>query len=146
MKLGKLSESKRWTFVAFRMLESVDDATCREAWKEAVGRSGGIISIWNSEVFSHLSSWHMAEALIVNGLWGICRLPCCIINIYVPCTLSEKIDLCDRVCTIVNQNQSACICIIGDFNSIRSSHERDGRGMQANLRDMQVFSDFINTT
>ncbi|KAL8507620.1 hypothetical protein ACS0TY_018235 [Phlomoides rotata] len=87
----------------------------------------------------------MAGALIVNGLWGIDRLPCCIINIYAPCILSEKIALWDRVCLVVNQNQSACICIIGDFNSIRNSMERDGTSMQANLRDMNVFNDFINT-
>lgn len=33
------------------------------------GRSGGIFPIWDSEVFSSLSLWHMHGAVIVNYLW-----------------------------------------------------------------------------
>lgn len=58
-------------------LEKCDDFICRSIWgrgnfewmaRDAVGRSGGILSIWNSDLFSCMSSWHMNGAVIVNGL------------------------------------------------------------------------------
>ncbi|KAL8547272.1 hypothetical protein ACS0TY_006842 [Phlomoides rotata] len=39
-------------------------------------------------------------------------------------SVSEKLDLWDRVCLIINQYQSSCICVIGNFNSIRNSLEK----------------------
>lgn len=80
-------------------LDNVNDEICNIIWgdgrhcsafKEAIRRSGGIISIWDVEVFSVLSFWHMEGALIVNGLWGIERLQCCLINEYAPCDVSEN--------------------------------------------------------
>lgn len=82
-----LIRSQKVDFVCIQesKLEIVDDLICQSVWgdgqigwatREASGRSGGIISIWNSEVFSCLSSWHMAGALIVNGLWGAERVLC----------------------------------------------------------------------
>lgn len=54
--------------------EIIDEAIGRAVWwrgrigwsfYESKGRSGGILSIWNSEIFSSCSSWHMQEAMIV---------------------------------------------------------------------------------
>ncbi|KAL8501990.1 hypothetical protein ACS0TY_021212 [Phlomoides rotata] len=86
----------------------------------------------------------MVGGLVVNGLWGQERIHCCIVNIYAPCILSEKIDLWDRLVSVINQNPSACICVIGDFNSVRTEAERDGRTMLPNPRDISAFKSFIN--
>ncbi|KAL8503681.1 hypothetical protein ACS0TY_022415 [Phlomoides rotata] len=88
--------------------------------------------------------WYMVGGLVVNVLWGQDRIPCCIVNIYAPCVFSEKIELWDRLVSVINQNPSACICVIDDFNSIRIEAERDGRAMLPNPRDISAFNSFIN--
>ncbi|KAL8549194.1 hypothetical protein ACS0TY_008154 [Phlomoides rotata] len=37
-----------------------------------------------------------------------------------------------------------CICVIGDFNSVRDVNERDGRSMLPNLRDIASFNGFVS--
>lgn len=65
-------------------LDSFSDVIGRNVWggnncdwavRNAEGRAGGILSIWNSDLFSVSSSWHMSGALIFNGLWGVERIP-----------------------------------------------------------------------
>ncbi|KAL8480978.1 hypothetical protein ACS0TY_027493 [Phlomoides rotata] len=99
-------------------LEVVDGSICRSLWgngrmewsfKEANRR---IISIWNSEVFSCSSSWHMSGGLTVNGYWGNDRIPCCIININAPCSIPEKLELWDRITSIINQNSNRKIALL----------------------------------
>lgn len=129
-------------------LEHCDDLICRALWgngnfgwiaRDAVGRSGGIISIWNSDLFSCLSAWHMEGAIIVNGLWGSNRIQCCVINVYAPCDLSVKRDLWDRLGCIVSQYSDSCLCIAGDFNAVRRASERAGRGSAVNRREISEF-------
>ncbi|KAL8479590.1 hypothetical protein ACS0TY_026473 [Phlomoides rotata] len=60
------------------------------AWREAEGRLGGIISIWNRKAFSKISSWHMKGMLVVNGIWRDDDAKVMIINVYAPCIVSEK--------------------------------------------------------
>ncbi|KAL8527696.1 hypothetical protein ACS0TY_005513 [Phlomoides rotata] len=38
----------------------------------------------------------------------------------------------------------ACICVVGDFNAIRSPKERVGRGEVGDTRDMAYFDEFIS--
>ncbi|KAL8513819.1 hypothetical protein ACS0TY_013073 [Phlomoides rotata] len=95
-------------------LEIVDDFVRRAIWgrgnfnwsfKPSVGRSGGIISIWNSDKFICSSSWFMEGAVVVNGYWIADDSQCMIINVYAPCPLSEREDLWDRILCVTNQSQ-----------------------------------------
>lgn len=72
-------------------LYSMDVNLCRQIWgdgnfdwaaRDVVGRAGGILSIWNSDVFLCSSSWHMDGSVVVCGVWGTRRIDCCIINVY----------------------------------------------------------------
>lgn len=47
---------------------------------------------------------------------------------------------------MVQQNEEACICIGGDFNSIRFEHDRSGVSSVINRRDIRQFDDFISNT
>ncbi|KAL8555514.1 hypothetical protein ACS0TY_003357 [Phlomoides rotata] len=38
------------------------------------------------------------------------------------------------------------ICVVGDFNSIRETNERVGRGAEVNHRDISLFDDFISSS
>lgn len=61
----------------------------------------------------------------------------------IPSISSERIELWDRVSAVVDQNADSCICVLGDFNSVRSETERDGRGLTINRRDIEAFDSFI---
>lgn len=88
----------------------------------------------------------MEGALIVNGRWGGEGVDCCIINIYAPCSTLAKIDLWDRLVSVVMQNSLSCVCLGGDFNSIRRSGERVGRSSELCNRDIEAFDEFIRET
>lgn len=85
----------------------------------------------------------MISTLIVRGFWGIERISCCIVNIYASNLLSEKEELWDRLLSIVAQNGDCCICIIGDFNAIKTHSERVGKGSVIPFSDLNSFDSFI---
>lgn len=74
-------------------LESMCDSYAETLWggrcgweaRDSIGRSGGIITLWNLDKFSCSSSWHMDGAVIVNGFWGekelnVVLLTCMLLN------------------------------------------------------------------
>lgn len=133
-------------------LENMSEFMARSLWgdgnfgwvvRNSCGRSGGIMTLWNSEVFSAASTWHMEGAVIVNGLWGAERRSCCIINVYAPCLFDKKVELWDRLLTVVQQNSQGGLCIVGDFNSIRHPSERSGSSGNVTRRDIEAFDNFI---
>lgn len=52
-------------------------------------------------------------------------------NVYAPTGLMEKINLWDQMQTVIQQNDDGCVCLAGDFNSIKEPGERIGRGAQS---------------
>ncbi|KAL8510739.1 hypothetical protein ACS0TY_017524 [Phlomoides rotata] len=115
-------------------------------WKEADGRAGGLISIWNKNVFSKTSSWYSRDLLVVNGRWREDGGEMVIINVYAPCVTTENEQLWDTIKLVIEQNKEARICVVGYFNSIRTSDERIGNGGEVSRRDIRVFDDFILTS
>lgn len=133
-------------------IEGFDDEKCRLilgsnncgwAAKDAQGRVGGIIVLWNSEKYSCSSWWFMDGAVVVNGWWGMDRIRWCIINVYAPCLLEERLSLWERLSSIVHQYEDYCLCLGGDFNSVRLEHERSGISNTINKRDIRAFDEFI---
>lgn len=133
--------------------EHIDENFCRILWggrgqfnwafRESLGRAGGIVSLWDADKFLVKSQWHMEGAVVVNGLWGQGRQQCCIINVYAPCPLAERLELWDRLRYVVLQNQDVRICMAGDFNSICRDGERIGRRACSNRNDTESFDFFI---
>lgn len=87
-------------------LDEVNENVCRLIWgnnicgwaaRESQGRSGGLITLWDSNKFTSSSWWHMEGALIVNGRWISDGSNCCIVNVYAPCPLEERKELWDRL-------------------------------------------------
>ncbi|KAL8508223.1 hypothetical protein ACS0TY_018708 [Phlomoides rotata] len=104
--------------------------------KEAlVGRSGGIISLWNSDIFHKTSSWDTCGMLVINGFFSADGKRGVLIN--------EKKGVWDTIRLVIDQNSEACIYVVGDFNAIRSPEERVGKGEVGDLREMVKFDDFI---
>ncbi|KAL8483747.1 hypothetical protein ACS0TY_026433 [Phlomoides rotata] len=115
-------------------------------WKEAEGRAGGLISIWNKNLFTKTSSWHCRGLLVVNGRWREDGGEMVIMNVYAPSALSEKEQLWDLIKMVIQQNVEARVCVVGDFNSIRTADERIGRREEPDRRDINLFVDFISSS
>lgn len=110
---------------------------------ESDGRSGGILTLWNNDVFYKISSWYMRGLLVVNGLWKEDGTRVCVLNVYTPCIHSKKVILWDDIQSTVSQFSDHCICIVGDFNAVRMAGERAGKNDYLNSRDMKAFDQFI---
>jgi exonuclease III len=119
-------------------LGSVEVATCRGLWggdnvrwvcNPALGRSGGLLILWNGSKGKLVYSFQGQGFLGVCLDWGEAKIRCIIINVYAPCNLAAKKQLWVEI--LVARWSYVCDhwCILGDFNSVRSSDER--RGVEA---------------
>lgn len=133
-------------------IEAMSDRIVRLIWggdnvgwadRGSEGRSGGILTLWNSDKFSYSSYWDTSGAVVVNGFWGGERIKCCMINIYAPKELAEKVDLWDKISGVINQNRDCCLSIVGNFNSIRIPSEKRGSSEIIYRRDLEAFDGFI---
>ncbi|XP_057811305.1 uncharacterized protein LOC131025528 [Salvia miltiorrhiza] len=113
------------------------------AVRESEGRSGGILSVWNKDKFVATSKWNVTGAVIVNGIWLQGGLHCCFVNVYAPMGTTEKESLWDTLQLIALQNKDSCLCSLGDFNAVRDSGERVGKGAVFNQADARSFDAFI---
>ncbi|XP_057790792.1 uncharacterized protein LOC131007895 [Salvia miltiorrhiza] len=140
---GETEESK---------LEAFSGSVCSTWWgnnnaefvvRNAEGRAGGIATVWNKEVFVASSSWNFKGATVVNGRWKQGYTACCLVNVYAPMDSKEKELLWERLGGIAEQNKDVCLCIAGDFNTIREPGERVGRSGSYGIQDSRKFDTFI---
>ncbi|XP_023748838.1 uncharacterized protein LOC111897099 [Lactuca sativa] len=90
---------------------------------EATGRSGGILSIWDNNVFNVMEVIRSRYYLITVGRWiGIQGLTI-LANIYVPQAPVGKLKLWNDLINIKNEKHGTWI-IFGDFNVARRPKER----------------------
>lgn len=67
-------------------------------------------------------------------------MQCCVINVYASYSYAEKIELWNSICTVVEQREDICLCVMGDFNATRRPSERSE---QLDNKDISTFNDFI---
>ena len=67
-----------WTFWGNYHFEFVDASS--------IGRSRGLVSIWDPSSFIKSRSFSMDHALIVEGEWVVNHLKCYMVNVYAPKT------------------------------------------------------------
>ncbi|KAL8557496.1 hypothetical protein ACS0TY_004798 [Phlomoides rotata] len=82
--------------------------------------------------------------LVINGFFSADGKRGVLINVYAPCSYTEKKGVWDTIRLVIDQNSEACICVVGDFNAIRSPEEGVGRGEGGDPRNMVKFDDFIS--
>lgn len=120
------------------------DKNCEWACMDAEGNSGGILSIWNNEVFSMVSSWFVKGVLVVNGFLKEDGQQVCVMNVYAPCSSTEIFLLWDLIGNAIEQQSNTYTCVVGDFNAIRHEKERVEKGSVVNHRDILAFDEFIS--
>lgn len=88
----------------------------------------------------------MSGVGVVYGFWGVNKIECCLINVYAPCELGDRVDLWDRVLQVIHRNPDCTICVAGDFNSVRFASERVGRRKSVCRRELDSFDGFIRSS
>ncbi|KAL8498771.1 hypothetical protein ACS0TY_021917 [Phlomoides rotata] len=133
-------------------MEEVNKSVCKSfwgnslfdwAWLGSVGNSGGVLTIWNSDLFQKISSWSITGMLVVNDRWVEDGSDCTIVNIYALNSVAQRSELWEILRSLVRQIGTASLCIIGDFNMIREESERVGRAGYWDIGEMERFNNFI---
>jgi exonuclease III len=109
--------------------------------QEAVGRSGGMLIMWNN------SSLKLLSTFSGNGYLGI-KVEregniLFLVNIYSPCSLAGKKKLWEDLLAFKNQNGDGEWCVGGDFNAVLLSSERKGSGGDSRQGERILFNHFV---
>jgi hypothetical protein len=116
-----LQETKRALFTDTMIHNLWGHKDVRWVAKESNGLSGGILSIWNKDLFSFKYSF---SGVCVEWKAGLLY----IVNIYSSCSMSGKRQLWSDLIAFKQNNDLGEWCLGGDFNSILNAGERRGSG------------------
>ncbi|PWA73502.1 RNA-directed DNA polymerase, eukaryota [Artemisia annua] len=108
--------------------------------KDADGRSGGILLMWDNKVFNKDQVISEPGFVAVLGRWiGVSDMVG-FVNVYGPRNESDRKALWHRISTVIGI-VNACWCIFGDFNEVRRMDER--MNTEFSTRGALEFNDFI---
>lgn len=106
-----------------------------------VGRSGGIVSIWDPSIFSKSHCFSSRHYLAISGQWIVVPGITTFVNVYGPQSVSDKRKLWNELINLKN-NQDSIWILFGDFNIVRSEGERaNSRFCRSTARDFNKFID-----
>ncbi|MCH83010.1 reverse transcriptase, partial [Trifolium medium] len=157
-KVRELIGRQRVELIALQetKLGEVDSKLCARLWggdnvgwrnSIAIGRSGGLLTMWDINKGSLLSSFQGQGYLGVCLEWGVKKLRCVILNVYAPCSLNAKKTLWVDLLVAMRVYGADHYCILGDFNAVRSREERKGVRVGGEVvEDMRLFNIFIDNT
>lgn len=106
----------------------------------SLGKSGGLITIWDGALFTGTVIDLLPFALHVllqSNLSAVCFH---IVNIYGPCTSSTRPEFLDWLCSLDIGDEDDLV-FLGDFNLYRSLENRNRPG--GNIRDILDFNNTI---
>lgn len=115
---------------------------CGWCFKPSVGRSGGIIMLWNKRSFEVESSFQGTGFLELFGKWGSNKIPCSIVGVYSPCDDRGKRSFWQEVIARVECNPGHSWCFLGDFNAVKSPEVRRGVIDSSSRKEMEEFQEF----
>ncbi|KAJ0575090.1 putative RNA-directed DNA polymerase [Helianthus annuus] len=110
---------------------------------EAVGRSGGIISLWDSKVFRKNTVVQDPNFLLTSGYLVEGGESINVLNVYAPQSVVDKRSLWDKLKSLIGSYQGLWV-VLGDFNVVRRAEER--KNSYFNHTSASDFKDFIDET
>ncbi|GJY39390.1 putative RNA-directed DNA polymerase, eukaryota [Tanacetum coccineum] len=108
----------------------------------ANGRSGGLISIWNTNSFTYKDGVGDERFIAIKGEWKGVEGEIVVVNVYGPHESRHKKALWDRLLSLMD-NVNAAWCFLGDFNEVRNKEDRLNTQFQE--KEADDFNDFITT-
>ncbi|CAM8925457.1 unnamed protein product [Rhodiola kirilowii] len=111
---------------------------------DAVGSSGGLLSIWDPHFKHFISEVKGRGFILVHGTIMLNQHAVLInfVNVYAPRSEKEKLKLCEDVVALKTSNEGEWV-IGGDFNSVLVEEER--RRSFFNERDANQFQEFTQS-
>ncbi|GJR59555.1 RNA-directed DNA polymerase, eukaryota [Tanacetum coccineum] len=131
-------------------MESIDLFEIKRCWgnfafdyvhSASVGKSGGILCVWDPNAFKKLNSTASDYFVMIQGNWVSNGKLLLIISVYAPQELSEKKSLWDYLCHVID-NWKGSVIIMGDFNEVHNKNERFGTIF--NVHGANAFNSFIS--
>jgi hypothetical protein len=131
----------------------VDDFLVKAIWGDtlveysflsATGASGGLVTMWDCNYVQVWSTTWLPHILIIRGRVLQTNQNFVIVNVYAPCDTALKQVLWDQLLNIAVSIGETDLCLCGDFNSIRSTDERRGRGSAFRQHDSYIFNNLID--
>ncbi|XP_022036790.1 uncharacterized protein LOC110939540 [Helianthus annuus] len=102
---------------------------------DAVEKSGGLVSVWNPDVFNNISVIvRKRHFSIVTGYLKGMSCPLNVFNIHAPNDSGKRKDLWAELLDWRNKVEGWCI-LLGDFNEVQSEEER----CNSNFDDLAAF-------
>jgi len=120
------------------------DAPSGYSYQPSVGASGGLVTVWDSSLVDVWSCMSFAHVLVIKGMVIQTAEEFIIINVYAPCDALSKTALWERLVQLIINNTDVCLCICGDFNSVRGIDEKKGKGTMFRQVEADVFNKFID--
>ncbi|GMJ09512.1 hypothetical protein HRI_004620400 [Hibiscus trionum] len=114
------------------------------AFAPAVGLSGGLLSIWDPEVFECQTQVIQRNYIILIGCLTMqhIKLQCTLINVYGPNGVTERRMVFNDLCETLSNLQFP-ILMGGDFNIVCRREEKLGASERKG--EMKDFGNFINS-
>nr|GEV75738.1 RNA-directed DNA polymerase, eukaryota [Tanacetum cinerariifolium] len=151
--IKELCQKHRINFASIQetKIESISLHTIKDLWGNQmfdhvvgsyVGCSGGILCMWNPNMFvkEQVSTCDYFVALM--GTWAPTSSKLLIISVYAPQELNERRDLWDYLRTFIDRWEGNTV-IMGDFNEVHSKHERFGSTFKR--QGAIAFNNFISS-
>ncbi|XP_076891625.1 uncharacterized protein LOC143543106 [Bidens hawaiensis] len=107
---------------------------------DAVGQSGGILSVWDPSFFVKTGVLKNHRFLVINEVIKSTNASLTIINVYAPNDVVERKRLWLELLSVRRMVSGLCM-LVGDFNEVREPSER--RNSYFNRVNAQAFNEFI---
>lgn len=135
-----IQETKKSGFKKFEISRFWGRSMFEFDYVDAVGRSGGMLSIWDSSYFHKTGSYKHRRYLVTTGVIG--PLGCIInfINIYAPNDMMERRELWVELLELRGRLRGLAV-FLGDFNEVRNPEER--RNSEFIRANAEAFNAFI---
>nr|GEV05557.1 RNA-directed DNA polymerase, eukaryota [Tanacetum cinerariifolium] len=110
------------------------------AYSPSVENSGGIVCVWDVNMFVKDSVTISDSFVAIRGTWVATDTKLLIVSIYAPQYVSKRRSLWEYIGTLIEQWEGECV-ILGDFNEVRMEQERFGTVF--NALSANFFNHFI---
>ncbi|GJZ43728.1 RNA-directed DNA polymerase, eukaryota [Tanacetum coccineum] len=140
---GELGETK---------MENISTLDAKYLWgnycfdhivSEACGNSGGIICIWDTNMFKKDNHIISDNFVALYGTWIPNNMKLLLILVYAPQVRSSKRLLWNYLSSLIIRWKGECL-VMGDFNEVRSIDERWGSTF--NKQGADLFNSFISSS
>nr|GEZ32641.1 RNA-directed DNA polymerase, eukaryota [Tanacetum cinerariifolium] len=108
---------------------------------EALGYSGGILCVSDSNVFHKKHHIISDDFVALYGTWIPRKMQLLIISVYAPQSYASKRQLWDFIVSLINKWNGECM-VMGDFNEVRCKEDRWGFTFHA--QGARSFNSFIS--